>query len=106
MLPTVLGTVVACCPEAVSDPSPTASASSRPSADSRLTKARTPPTCSGIFTDVECTPTPAFAVDWIEQLHAEGVTDDCDTNPLIYCPGSSVTRGQMAVFLVKTVNLQ
>ncbi|HTR04624.1 MAG TPA: S-layer homology domain-containing protein [Thermoanaerobaculia bacterium] len=61
-----------------------------------------PPPCSGIFADVACTPTPAFAADWIEQLYHEGVTGGCATEPLRYCPGDSVTRGQMAVFLVKT----
>ena len=62
-----------------------------------------PPPCTGIFGDVECTPTPAFAVDWIEQLYAEGVTGGCGGGN--YCPGNPVTRGQMAVFLVKTFQL-
>lgn len=65
-----------------------------------------PPPCIGIFQDVECTPTPAFAVDWVERLYNEGVTAGCGANPLVYCPGDFVTRGQMAVFLVKTFNLQ
>jgi uncharacterized repeat protein (TIGR03803 family) len=59
-----------------------------------------PPTCAGIFTDVECLPTPAFAVDWIEQLFNEGITGGCGTG--IYCPNNPVTREQMAVFLLKT----
>jgi plastocyanin len=62
-----------------------------------------PPACAGVFTDVECTPTPAFAVDWIEQLFNEGITGGCGTG--IYCPNNPVTRGQMAVFLVKTFSL-
>ena len=62
-----------------------------------------PPPCTGIFPDVECTPTPAFAVNWIEQLHNEGITGGCGGGN--YCPGNSVTRGQMAVFLVKTFGL-
>ena len=61
-----------------------------------------PPPCAGLFDDVECSPTPAFAVDWIEQLYNEGVTAGCGANPLTYCPSNAVTRGQMAVFLVKT----
>ena len=38
-------------------------------------------------------------------LRLEASPADAATNPLIYCPGSSVTRGQMAVFLVKTFRL-
>jgi hypothetical protein len=66
----------------------------------------TPPACAGLFADVACAPMPAFAVDWIEQLYNEGITGGCATNPLRYCPGGPVTRGQMAVFLVKTFHLQ
>jgi len=65
----------------------------------------TPPACAGIFQDVACMPTPAFAVDWIEQLYAEGVTGGCSPSPLLYCPDDPNTRGQMAVFLVKALNL-
>ena len=66
--------------------------------------AYTPPACQGIFADVECSPTPAFAVDWIEQLYDEGITGGCGGGN--YCPSSSVSRGQMAVFLTKTFDLQ
>ena len=59
----------------------------------------TPPSCTGVFPDVECTPTPAFAVDWIEELSAEGITGGCGGG--LYCPGNPVTRAQMAVFLLK-----
>jgi hypothetical protein len=62
-----------------------------------------PPSCTGIFGDVAC---PSLFANWIEQLYAEGVTGGCQTSPLLYCPGNSVTRGQMAVFLVKTFGLQ
>jgi hypothetical protein len=58
-----------------------------------------PPTCTGIFDDVVC---PGPFTDWIEQLYAEGITGGCQASPLLYCPGSPVNRGQMAVFLVKT----
>jgi CSLREA domain-containing protein len=61
-----------------------------------------PPTCMGIFGDVEC---PSLFADWIEELYAEGITGGCQASPLLYCPSSSVNRGQMAVFLVKTFNL-
>jgi hypothetical protein len=62
----------------------------------------TPPSCTGIFGDVAC---PSLFADWIEQLYAEAITGGCSSDPLLYCPSSSNTRGQMAVFLVKTFNL-
>jgi S-layer homology domain len=56
-----------------------------------------PPPGSGTrFTDV---PPGAFALDWIEDLAASGVTAGCDTS--LYCPDRPVTRAQMAVFLLK-----
>jgi len=61
----------------------------------------TPPPCSGIFGDVVC---PSQFADWIEQLASEHVTGGCGNDD--YCPDDSVTRGQMAVFLVKTFGLQ
>ena len=54
----------------------------------------------GDFSDV---PANHWAAAWIEQLAAEGITSGCGAG--IYCPESSVTRAQMAVFLVKTFNL-
>jgi streptogramin lyase len=60
-----------------------------------------PPACTGVFTDVACPG--AFAVDWIEQLAAEGITGGCGGGN--YCPNNSVTRGQMAVFLTKTFGM-
>jgi hypothetical protein len=44
-----------------------------------------------------------WAAAWIKQLAAEGITGGCGTGT--YCPDSSVTRAQMAVFLVRTFNL-
>lgn len=58
-----------------------------------------PPACSGIFADVAC-PT-GFAVNFIEQLYNEGITAGCQTNPLKYCPNNTITRQEMAVFLLK-----
>ncbi|HEY1253117.1 MAG TPA: choice-of-anchor tandem repeat GloVer-containing protein, partial [Thermoanaerobaculia bacterium] len=60
----------------------------------------TPPPCTGIFVDVECTPAPAFAVDWIEQLSHEEITAGC-TDSVHYCPDQPIPRSQMAVFLLK-----
>jgi len=59
-----------------------------------------PPACAGIFTDVACLPTPDFAVDWIEALFNAGITAGCGGGTT-YCPNQSVTRSQMAVFLLK-----
>ena len=48
------------------------------------------------FTDVA---TGYWAAAWIKQLAAEGITGGCGTG--IYCPDATVTRAQMAVFLLK-----
>jgi len=60
-----------------------------------------PPTCQGIFSDVAC---PSTFANWIEQLAAEMITSGCGGGN--YCPASSNTRGQMAVFITKTFHLQ
>jgi mannan endo-1,4-beta-mannosidase len=57
-----------------------------------------PPTANGVFSDV---PTDHWAAAWIEQLAAEGITSGCSVSPKLYCPGSAVTRDQMAVFLLR-----
>jgi len=62
----------------------------------------TPPTATGIFSDVSRN---HWAADWIEQLYNEGITVGCGTNPLKYCPDSSVTRAEMAVFIMRTFGL-
>jgi hypothetical protein len=64
--------------------------------------AYTPPMATGVFTDV---PTSHWAANWIEQLYVEGITGGCNLSPLTYCPEDSVTRAEMAKFLVKTFNL-
>lgn len=38
---------------------------------------------------------------WIEALYAASLTEGCGTNPLRYCPTQSVTRAQMAIFLLR-----
>ena len=59
----------------------------------------TPPPATGtIFSDVAAGD---FAAAWIEDLYNRGITGGCATNPLRYCPDASVTRAQMAVFLLK-----
>ena len=44
--------------------------------------------------------------DFIEQLDAEQITGGCDDDPPLFCPDDSSKRGQMAVFIVKTFDLQ
>ena len=61
----------------------------------------TPPTCTGVFPDVAC---PSTFANWIEELAAENITGGCGGGN--YCPGNNNTRGQMAVFITKTFNLQ
>ena len=56
-----------------------------------------PPTATGtVFGDV---PAGSFAADWIEQLAAEGVTAGCGGGN--YCPDATITRAQMAIFLLR-----
>lgn len=69
-----------------------------------LGAAYVPPAASGsIFTDVHLGD---FAVDWIEDLYGRGITGGCNVNPLMYCPNTQNTRGEMAVFVTKTFGLQ
>ena len=57
-----------------------------------------PPDATGtLFTDV---PASHWAAAWIEQLAREAITGGCGSG--MYCPEASVTRAQMAVFLVRT----
>jgi hypothetical protein len=63
-----------------------------------------PPTCTGLFTDVPCSPGVGFD-DFIEELYTLGITGGCVASPLQYCPDNPNTRAQMAVFLVKTFAL-
>ncbi len=67
---------------------------------SKFGAAHVPPPCTGaVFTDVSCT---GSTFDpWIEELAALGVTSGCGGE--LYCPGDSVTREQMAVFLLKSL---
>jgi hypothetical protein len=61
-----------------------------------------PPTGTGlVYEDVPLT---HWAVDWIEKLAADGITNGCNTSPHIYCPEQAVTRDQMAVFLLRSIH--
>jgi hypothetical protein len=57
-----------------------------------------PPATGTLFGDV---PQDAFAADWIEELAGLGITGGCGGGN--FCPDATVTRAQMAVFLLKTL---
>ncbi len=59
-----------------------------------------PPEFGPIFNDV---PNDAFAAYWINQIWSRGITSGCGNND--YCPDSSVTRAQMAVFILRTLSV-
>jgi hypothetical protein len=70
---------------------------------SKLGAGYLPPAATGaMFADV---PAGQASSNWIEELAREGITGGCSTSPALYCPDSTVTRGQMAVFLVRTFGL-
>lgn len=57
-----------------------------------------PPAPTGIFADV---PVSFWAAPWIEQIFADGITSGCLLSPLSYCPDNSLSRAEMAVFLLR-----
>jgi hypothetical protein len=59
-----------------------------------------PPPCQGILADVPC---PGPFADWIEDLYSRQIAAGCGNGD--FCPDNPNTRGQMAVFLVKTFGL-
>ena len=61
------------------------------------------PPAVGASTGFSDVPTTHWAAAWIKQLAAESISTGCGSGT--FCPGSSVARDQMAVFLVKTFNL-
>jgi hypothetical protein len=69
---------------------------------SKYGSSHVPPSATSVFSDV---PTSDAFEPWIMELYNIGVTGGCNASPLLYCPAAPNTRGQMAVFLVKTFNL-
>jgi hypothetical protein len=59
------------------------------------------PAYRGIFGDV---PASDPLARYIEHLYDHGITSGCTTKPLRYCPAASVTRGEMAVFLLRGID--
>lgn len=50
-----------------------------------------------LFTDVSAA---GFFFPWIQELAETGITTGCGVG--VFCPGNTVTRGQMALFIVRT----
>jgi len=65
-----------------------------------LGSAYTPPAAVGLFGDV---PTSNPFAPWIEDLYNRGIAAGCGGGD--FCPTNPTTRGQMAVFVVKTFGL-
>jgi len=57
---------------------------------------------SSRFADVKAS---AWWAPFAEQLAIKSITAGCKTGPLRFCPDDSVTRGQMATFLVRAFKL-
>ena len=62
-----------------------------------------PPVEASRFDDVDGA---VWEARYIERLAELGVTAGCKVDPLRYCPGQPVSRGQMASFLVRAFDLQ
>ena len=43
-----------------------------------------------------------WAGPWIEALANEGIAGGCSSSPPLFCPGSNLTRAEMAVMLLAT----
>ncbi|HSK76605.1 MAG TPA: DUF5060 domain-containing protein [Thermoanaerobaculia bacterium] len=56
------------------------------------------PAATGLFSDVLPT---SWAAPWAEQAYREGWTKGCASSPLRFCPTSSLTRAEMAIFLLR-----
>lgn len=61
-----------------------------------------PPPPSFVFADVAHRDP---EVGWIDELYREHITGGCAVDPLRYCPAPTVSRGEMAAFLVATFAL-
>jgi hypothetical protein len=55
----------------------------------------------GSFSDV---PPDYWAHNYIVAIYGAQITAGCSTDPLEYCPEASVTREQMAVFIIRALN--
>ena len=44
-----------------------------------------------------------WAIDHIQSIWAAGITGGCLASPLTYCPNSSMTRGEMSIYIERSV---
>lgn len=56
------------------------------------------PPATGIFADV---PGSHWAAPAIEQIYRDGVTAGCGLSPRVFCPGNLLSRGEMAILLLR-----
>ncbi|MSO96199.1 MAG: hypothetical protein EXQ81_10495 [Thermoleophilia bacterium] len=54
------------------------------------------------FADV---PADMFGYGFVERFYAQGITTGCSASPLNFCPLDTITRRDMAVFIVRSKNL-
>jgi hypothetical protein len=55
------------------------------------------------FADVSGSNENPTSVAAIDEMLSKGITSGCEASPLEYCPSLNVTRGQMAVFIIRSV---
>ena len=60
------------------------------------------PAFQGIFDDVAAG---LWFTGFVEHLSEHAITGGCSASPPLYCPGSAVTRAQMAAFIVRAWDL-
>jgi hypothetical protein len=53
------------------------------------------------ITSFQDVPSDYWAWGYIEGIYAQRITSGCSSTPLLYCPTATVTRDQMAVFLLR-----
>ena len=64
--------------------------------------AYTPPTPSGVFTDVDSA---AWYAGWVEAAYADGLLPACSTTPLQFCPEDPLDRSWAAYMMVRAKGL-
>ena len=61
-----------------------------------------PPTPTGIFTDV---PTEAWFAAWVEDAYLQGLLPACSTYPLAFCPNDLLNRAWAAYMMVQAKSI-
>ena len=60
------------------------------------------PSPTGMFTDLPYPGLEGFT-PFIEEFYNDKITTGCSANPLMYCPQNNVNRGEMAVFIERSI---